>query len=147
MINPQGVQLLSMQNRLADLEQKLFEAQKANPANQEVKVGKDVPKNQRCVRVSDSRKYVLLSKKMDMSGKVPQQQEDLASIISKHFNVNEPFSEQELWNTLVDQAGEYKSLYSSKQHITYLFAYYRGYDLKDGKHLSFIRRNFLRVIE
>jgi hypothetical protein len=102
-------------------------------------------KNHRAVRPQAGRKYVLLSKSLQDWGKVPQQQKDLASIISKSFEVGQEVSEEEVFSKVTEESTQYASLATSVQHPTYLLAYYRGLDKKDGKHAGFVRRNFFQV--
>lgn len=114
---------------------------------QEVKqmtVDKSVPKNHRTGKVDAGRKYKLLTKKMSMTGNVPQQQADIADLLASRMDVGKEYTEAEVFNFLIDGAGDYKSLYGSKQDPTYLFRYYRG--IKKDKYLGFIARNFLVMI-
>ena len=102
-------------------------------------------KNHRAVKPQSGRKYVLLSKSLADWGKVPDQQRDLASILAQEFAVGAEVDEAEVFAKVTERAAEYPSLATSVQHPTYLLAYYRSYDKKDGKHCGFIRRNFLQV--
>jgi hypothetical protein len=131
----------------AQIQEKVAEvpAQSATPSNIST-ANAGVKKNHRAVKPKDGRKYVLLSKSLADWGKVPQQQADLAAILAKNFTVGQEVSEAEVFATVTAQAPQYPSLAASEQHSTYLLAYYRGYDKKDGKHVGFIRRNFLRMI-
>lgn len=108
-----------------------------------VKVDSSVPKNHRVGKPSDKKKYVLLSKTLDSFGKVPQQQKDIASLLSRGMEVGIEYTEAEVFNLLVDGSGDYTSLCTSKQDPTYLFRYYRGLK-NDGKHAGFIARGFIQ---
>ena len=77
-------------------------------------------------------------------GKVPQQQADLAAIITESVEVGAEWNEEELFDLVTTSAKEYASLRNSKQDPTYLFRYYRGLK-NDGKHAGFIARGFLRM--
>ncbi len=105
-----------------------------------------VKKNHKMSKASATRKYVLLTKSLANWGVIPQQQSDIATLLTRRFTPGQEYSEQEVFDALVDDSGEYKSLYTSKQDPTYLFRYYRGLDMKDGKHAGFIKRGFLKVI-
>jgi hypothetical protein len=104
-----------------------------------------VKKNQRPGKAAAGRKYVLLSATLNKWGKVPQQQADIADLLTKNFKIGEEVTEDALFTALVDNAGDYASIYSSKQDPTYLFRYYRGLK-NDGKHAGFIARNFIKQI-
>ena len=101
----------------------------------------------RSIRPSATRLYLLLSDVLRGGGRIPQQQMDLAAIIVKRFKVGETFSEVELFRTLDAEAVKYPQLVNSTMGATYLFAYYRGLDKRDGKHMGYIRRNFLRIVQ
>lgn len=103
-----------------------------------------VKKNHKPGVANASRKYVLLTKTLSTWGKVPQQQKDIADLLSKHMVVGQEYSEQEVFDLMIDQSGEYPSITSSKQDATYLFRYYRGLK-NDGKHAGLIARDFLRM--
>ena len=103
-------------------------------------------KNQRPGKPTTGRKYVLLSDKLANWGKVPQQQQDLAAILTGALKVGQEYSEAEVFDALVDGAGEYKSIANAVQDPTYLFRYYRGLK-NDGKRAGFVARNFIRQID
>jgi hypothetical protein len=102
-------------------------------------------KNKRPGKPDANRKYVLLSKKMESWGRVPQQQADIAKILAHYMEVNKEYTEAEVFGFLVDGCGEYESIYKAKQDPTYLFRYYRGLK-KDAKHAGFIARNFIQQV-
>ena len=77
-------------------------------------------------------------------GKVPQQQADLAAIISESVDLGAEWTEEELFDLIVTGAKDYASLCNSKMSATYLFQYYRGLK-NDGKHAGFFARGFLRM--
>ena len=104
-----------------------------------------VKKNQKPGKANASRKYVLLDKELKSWGKVPQQQADIAAIMSESMDVGSEWTEEELFDLITTSAKEYASLRNSKQDPTYLFRYYRGLK-NDGKHAGFIARNFLRMV-
>ncbi len=92
------------------------------------------------------RVYVLLKKTMPSWGKVPQQQADLATILSMSLETDVKYSEEHVFNIILDQAPHYPSLAGSKQDPTYLFRYYRGLKVS-ATHAGFIGRNFLVVLD
>ena len=102
-------------------------------------------KNHRAVKAQAGRKYILLSKSLADWGKVPQQQKDLASILASEFAVGAEVEESEVFARVTARAAEYPSLANGVQHPTYVLAYYRSYDKKDGRHCGFIQRGFLQV--
>jgi hypothetical protein len=106
--------------------------------------GDKVQKNHKPVKPQDGRTYELLSASLKTWGKVPQQQLDLAKLVVLCFGTKDTVTEAELFAFLTLHAGGYESIRKSVQHVTYLFAYYRGLR-NDGKHAGFIARNFLRV--
>ena len=103
-------------------------------------------KNHKGIKPKPGRMYVRLTDSLNMSGKVPQQQADIAKLIIKNTKLLEPFTEEYLFDFLIDQCGEYASLCKSVQHPTWLFAYYRGLDKKNMLHFGYIKRGFLRQI-
>lgn len=107
--------------------------------------GSNVKKNQKPGKANASRKYVLLDKELKSWGKVPQQQADIAAIMSESMDVGSEWTEEELFDLITTSAKEYASLRNSKQDPTYLFRYYRGLK-NDGKHAGFVARNFLRMV-
>lgn len=127
-----ALQIMQLQQDLADAK-----------AKKEVPVTNGVAKNHKAGKADPNRKYVLLTQQLNKWGKVPQQQLDLASILSANMVVGKEYSEQEVFNMVVDGAGDYKSIYSSKQDPTYLFRYYRGLK-RDATHAGFVARNFLK---
>lgn len=109
-----------------------------------VEAADDLKKGARPVKPQAGRTYTLLTPALADWGRVPQQQRDLAEIVLSCHKVGEEFSEAELFANLAAHAAEYPALSKSSMHVTYLFAYYRAFDKKDGKHGSFIRRGFIR---
>jgi hypothetical protein len=90
-------------------------------------------------------KYVLLSKTLNAFGKVPQQQADIAKILSDNLEVGEPIGEAELFDLVSREGAMYPSIQKSVQNPTYLFKYYRG--LKHEKnHAGFVARGFIRQV-
>ena len=106
--------------------------------------GGNVKKNHKPGKADPDRKYVRLGE-FKSWGKVPQQQADLAAIMSESMDVGSEWTEEELFDLVATGAKEYASLRTSKQDPTYLFRYYRGLK-NDGKHAGFIARNFLRMV-
>lgn len=100
-------------------------------------------KNQRPGKAKQGRTYQLLTHKLEMWGNVPQQQLDISRILIRRMTVGVEYTEQQVFDFMVDGAGEYASIYTSKQDPTYLFRYYRGLNDKN-KNAGFIARNFLR---
>ena len=109
-----------------------------------VKEVSNLKKNQKPGKPSATRKYVRLGT-LKVWGNVPQQQADIAQILIRCMEVGKEYSEAEVFNFLVDNCGDYVKLRTSVQDVTYLFRYYRGLK-NDGKHASFVARDFLRVI-
>jgi len=101
-------------------------------------------KNQRPGKANAGRKYILLSKELKSWGKVPQQQADIAKLLSKNMEVGKEYAESEVFDMLMEKSAEYNSLLGSKQDPTYLFRYYRGLK-NDQKHAGFIARGFLQM--
>lgn len=95
---------------------------------------------------SPTRVYKLLTKQMPSWGKVPQQQADLATILSNEFETDVEYTEKQVFDLLISKACWYDSLAKSKQDPTYLFRYYRGLKM-DTKYAGFIARGFLRMTE
>lgn len=119
----------------------------AAPVSETEKEKKMEKKNHLPLKPQAGRKYQLLSTSLANWGKVPQQQADIAKILADNFGVDAEPTEAEVFNVVTFAAAEYDSLAKSVQHPTWLFAYYRGLNKKDGKHLGFVGRNFIRVIE
>lgn len=104
-----------------------------------------VKKNHRPVNVRGGRTYTRLTQRLADWGNIPAQQKALAEILIKHMELDQEYSESEVFSFLREERDNYDVLAQSKQDVTYLFAYYRGVDKKDGKTAGFIRRNFLKV--
>jgi hypothetical protein len=126
--------------------QALKQARQETATTEKKETKMTVKKNHQPVKPKADRKYVILSNSLAKWGTVPQQQADLADIITSAYNIADVVSEAELFDTITDCAEQYPSLAASVQHPTYLFAYYRGLDKKDLKHAGFIKREFLRMI-
>ena len=77
-----------------------------------------------------------------MNGRVPQQQLDLAKILTAGMEVHKEYSEDQVFNILEAGRDAYKSLCESKQPVRYLFRYYRGLKA-DGTHAGFVARDFI----
>lgn len=95
-------------------------------------------------RASTTKKYVLLTDKLAVWGKVPQQQADIADILANTFEVGTPFTEDELIAALNREKDQYPALATSRQDMKYVFSYYRGLGNRDGKHAGYIARDFMR---
>ena len=106
---------------------------------------KAVPKNQRPGKPGDRNLYVRLGE-LSMYGRVPQQQADIAKILTSGMQLGMEYSEAEVFNLLAEGYSDYRSLSTSRQDVTYLFKYYRGLNKKDGKHEGYVRRGFLKVV-
>lgn len=143
-INEENINDALMQ-QIQELRQKLMDLEAKDREESEVTATLEVAKNKRPGNPKEGRKYVRLGS-LATYGKVPQQQMDIARILTENMEVGKEYTEAEVFNFLVDGCGEYNSLYTSKQDVTYLFRYYRGLNLKDGKHYGFIKRGFLRQI-
>lgn len=111
---------------------------------EQLKKGNEVKKNQKEGKAGSS-KYTRLSVTLANWGKIPQQQADLAKILSNNMALGQEYTEAEVFGFLQEERLKYSSLATSKQDVTYLFRYYRGLSNKDGKHAGFISRNFLRM--
>ena len=105
--------------------------------------GSNVKKNQKPGKADATRKYERLGE-FKAWGKVPQQQADLAAIITESVDLGAEWTEEELFDLVSTGAKDYASLRNSKQDPTYLFRYYRGLK-NDGKHAGFVARGFLRM--
>ena len=90
------------------------------------------------------KKYVLLTKELANWGRVPQQQRDIAAILSAKMHVGTEYGEAEVFTMLNAEASKFPAL-QGKQSVEYVFRYYRGLK-SDGKHGGYIARNFLRVV-
>jgi hypothetical protein len=104
-----------------------------------------VKKNHVAPKPIAGRRYVLLAKSLASWGKVPQQQADIATILSKNFEVGIEVPETEVLARVAIEATNYPSLAKSVQDPGYLLRYYLGLDKKDGKHAGYIKRNFVQV--
>jgi hypothetical protein len=136
----------SLQEQLEQLAQ--LKAQLAAQLKAPLAALKAVPvaaKNKVRSEVHAARSYSLLTETLAPFGKVPQQQKDLAELMAACFPVGEEFTEAELFSALEKLSFQYPSLANSKQHVTYLFRYYRGLK-NDGRHAGFVARGFLRQI-
>ena len=107
-----------------------------------LKAEKSAPKNQVAGKIGNG-KYILLTKVFPTWGNTPQQQKDLAAILSNFMEVGKEYTEAEVFAQLESEYVKYNSLASAKQHVTYLFRYYRGLK-NDGKYAGFVARNYLR---
>lgn len=100
-------------------------------------------KNQRTGKPNATAKYVRLGV-FNAKGTVPQQQSDIARILSESMEIGKEYTEAEVFEFVTSKRNDYASLRKSVQDSTYLFRYYRG--LKDdGKYAGFVARDFLRV--
>lgn len=131
-------------DQIAALKAELAALRGDSEVKEVTKVDSNLKKNQKPGKASSSRKYVV-SGPMKTCGKVPQQQADLAAILVANMEVGKEYTEQEVFNFLIDGSGDYPSLFKSTQDVTYLFRYYHGLK-NDGKHAGFIARDFLRMI-
>lgn len=146
MINVTGVSMIQSQDAV-EKEALLTQIAELKGELSRITEKKDtMKKNQKPGKASPTRKYVLLAKSLDKWGTVPQQQSDIATLLNGYLVAGTEYTEQEVFDALIDGSGEFKSLYSSKQDPTYLFRYYRGLK-NDGKHAGFIARGFLKVID
>jgi len=102
---------------------------------------KKAPKNQVAGKPGN-RSYVRQGP-LSFEGKVPQQQADLAKILTDKMPVGETFTEAQVFAFLESEKHNHPSLVNSKQDVTYLFRYYRGLK-QDGKHGGFVARGFLK---
>ncbi len=102
---------------------------------------KKAPKNQ-VAGTPGNRSYTRIAAVLNTEGKIPQQQADLAKILTKRMPIGEKFTEAQVFAFLNEDKPEFPSLVNSRQDVTYLFRYYRG--LKpSGKHAGFVARKFL----
>lgn len=131
--------------KIAELMAQLQQLTAAATAAKVKEVNDSVKKNHKPGKPAAGRKYILLTDKLEMWGRVPRQQEDIAKILVRSMEVGKEYEESEVFNSLIDQCGEFPSLCNSKQDVTYLFKYYRGLK-KDDKHAGFFGRNFLKQI-
>ena len=122
------------------------EVQASPEQGSQVQAKSSVKKNQVPVKPVAGRKLVLLSKSLAGWGKVPQQQADLATILSSNLTVGEEVPEDAVLRFVADGAPLFPSLAASVQDPTYLLRYYLGLNKRDGKHVGFVGRNFVRVV-
>lgn len=78
-------------------------------------------------------------------GTIPAQQSALAAILDAQMVVGEEYTEEQVFEFLMNGRGAYHALAASKQSVTYLLRYYRGLR-SDGKRAGFIARGYLRVL-
>jgi hypothetical protein len=104
----------------------------------------NTPKNKRRVKADPTRKYVRQGD-LKVWGRVPQQQLDIAAILKVAMEDGVEYGEEFVFDALEAGRDEFESLRKSGQHVTYLFAYYRGLK-NDGKYSGFVGRGFLRQI-
>ena len=102
-----------------------------------------LPKNKVPGKADANRNYVLLSKSLKSWGRVPAQQAAIADLLAKNFELNVPIPEPVLFAKIEEESANYPVLANSVQDPTYIFKYYRGLK-NDGKHASFVAREFLR---
>jgi len=128
-------------NAIAELQAKIAALKQAEPTAtiKEITVDRSQPKNKRRVKADPNRVYTFSGKPLNLAGKVPQQQADLAALIVKYSPVE--VDESDLFDILDEHVAEYDSLNRSTQSVTYLFCYYRGLG-RDGKHAGFVARGF-----
>ena len=103
-----------------------------------------IPKNHRPVTPDPNRRYVRLGP-LATWGKIPQQQKDLADMLTESMDIGKEWTEEEVFTLLEENVAEKDSLAKSCQSVSYLFCYYRGLK-NDSKHAGFISRGFLRQI-
>ena len=132
----------------AELEALKAERAAAPPVVQNTKkennVKDNTPKNKRRVKADPTRKYVRQGD-LKVWGRVPQQQLDIAAILKVAMEDGVEYGEEFVFDALEAGRDAFESLRKSGQHVTYLFAYYRGLK-NDGKHSGFVGRGFLRQI-
>ena len=133
-----------MRAELAELQsQPTAAAPKVETKKEEV-VKDNTPKNKRRVKADPARKYVRQGV-LKTWGSVPQQQADIAAILQVAMKDDVEYSESDVFDFLEFSRDHFESLRTSKQHVTYLFCYYRGLK-NDGKHSGFVGRGFLKQI-
>lgn len=130
----------ALYEKIAELERRLAKAEETKKEVENV-----TKKNQATSKPKEGRKYVLLSKTLESWGKVPQQQRDIADLLSKHMDLKVEYTEKQVFDMLIDHAGDYPSLSTSVQDPTYLFRYYRGLK-KDAKYGGYVARNFINQV-
>jgi hypothetical protein len=126
---------------LSELQTALGELMNAPPEATPATV---VAKNHVAAKPDTNRKYVRLAT-LNTTGKIPQQQADLAKILAESMDIGKEWSEAEVFSLVEESANEYPSLANSKQAPSYLFRYYRSLKA-DGKRGGFIARGFLQQI-
>lgn len=132
--------------KMAELQKRIDAFEQAERDKKVMEANSAVAKNKRPGKPDQNTSYILKLDRLPMDGLVPQQQLDIAAILIKNMEVGKKYTEAEVFGFLVDGAGDYKSLYTSKQDVTYLFRYYRGLGNKDGKHAGYIKRGFLQEL-
>ena len=135
-----------MQAEINQLRKELAEVKEARQTPVTQVVAKETAKkNQKPGKPDPNRKYILMCKTMPNWGKIPQQQADVADILSKNMEVGTEYSEVEVFNMLINNGVEYPSIAKSVQDPTYLFRFYRGLK-NDSQRGGYIARNFLRMV-
>lgn len=76
--------------------------------------------------------------------KIPQQQRDLAAILTAGMTANEVYTEAQVFELLNREYTKYDSLRNSRQSVETLFRYYRNLK-EDLPHAGFEARGFLEV--
>jgi len=104
-----------------------------------------VAKNHVPQRPKAGRKYVLQSKSLATWGKVPQQQLDIADILTRHFDVGVSVDEAEVFAKVAEQAPMYPHLATSVQDSTYLLKYYLNLSAKNN-HAGLVARGLVQVV-
>ena len=139
---PEGMTVEQLVALAGELEAKLAALVAPPEKKSERKESDMLPKNQRPPKKMNGR-YVLLEKSLRSWGCVPEQQANLAKILSENFEVGKEFSQVELDVVLRREQAKYPQLRRSIQDVMVLFLYYKGLGKRDGKHAGFIARDFL----
>lgn len=96
-----------------------------------------------------NRTYTLISTTYNKSGKVPQQQADIAEIFVKRFDLNVPYTETQVNEIFTEEAANYPSLAESCQSVLRLVRYYVDLHKKQGgasgNHANLCYRGLLKA--
>jgi hypothetical protein len=124
-INALISQMIKMQERIEELSK----VQAKSPAS---------------VKLDTTKKYERLGE-LDGKGSVPQQQKDIATVLSLGMELDTKYSEEDMVGMLEECKSQFTSLLGSKQPLVRLLRYYLGNLNNPGKpnHYGFVERGFI----
>jgi len=120
-----------------------LKAQQAEQATQFVaRADQGVAKNHRAGKANEGRTYQRTLANI-AGGNIPAQQQAIADILIEGMEFEVKYTETEVFAMLEAGMVVYPCLTNAKQHVTYLFRYYRGLKAA-GKYAGYTARGFLR---